>query len=342
LSPVAADQRIDMDKASFVFRVRLREQGAEMPETQMIKPLLLRLHRWITLVFALPLAVIIATGLILSFEPMVQVSGIGSSSLDAQHIVDLVERYDPDGKARGLAINAGERRLTLQGVDIPPIDLATGEPAAANSTLPGLFLWARFTHERLLGMGWLVTASTIAMVAITLLGILMGLPRLRNTLSGWHKGTAWFTLPLILLSPLTGLCLAFGLTFQSAPSPANGGRPVALPDAVRMVADSHGLSQVISIRIRGGRMMARIYEDGELRAYAVSSAGVAALPRNWPRLIHEGNWSAMVASSLNVITSIALLALLGTGLLIWARRKLRRRQPRRKEPRGATSLSPAE
>jgi hypothetical protein len=174
----------------------------------------------------------------------------------------------------------------------------------------------------------LVTSSTIAMVSLMVLGILVGLPRLRNTLSGWHKGTAWFALPLILLSPLTGLCMAFGLTFQSGAAPAGGGRPVALPDAIRMVADSHELSHVISIGVRGGRIMARVFEDGELRAYSVSSSGVAALPRNWPRLIHEGNWSALIASPLNIVTSIALLTLLSTGLLIWARRKLRK--PRRR------------
>ena len=62
----------------------------------------------------------------------------------------------------------------------------------------------------------LVISSTIAMVVVMCLGILMGLPKLRNSLSGWHKGTAWFTLPLIVLSPLTGLCLAFGWTFFQA------------------------------------------------------------------------------------------------------------------------------
>ena len=75
-------------------------------------------------------------------------------------------------------------------------------------------------------------------------------------------------------------------------------------------------------------MMARLYYGGELRAYAVTGDGLVALPRNWPRLIHEGNWSALIASPLNVITSIALLTLLSTGLLIWARRKLRK--PRRR------------
>jgi uncharacterized iron-regulated membrane protein len=330
-----------MEKASFVFGAQPAQTRLNKPEADMIKPLLLRLHRWITLVFALPLLAIIATGLMLSFEPMVQVSGIGGQPIAPSRVIELVKRYDADGKARGIVLDAGAQRLKLQGASVSAIDLTTGEPAAANSRLSDLFPWARVAHERLLGQGWLVTSSTVAMVVLMVLGMLMGLPRLRNTLSGWHKGTAWFTLPLILLSPLTGLCLAFGLTFNRAPAPATGGRPIALADAVRMVADSRDLAQVVSIGTRGGRMMARLYEDGELRAYAISSAGVTALPRNWPRLIHEGNWSAMIASPLNVITSIALLGLLTTGLLIWARRKLRRRQPRGEGQRGAASLGTA-
>ncbi|TFV41821.1 PepSY domain-containing protein [Bradyrhizobium frederickii] len=304
----------------------------------MSKPALLRLHRWITLLFALPLLAIIVTGLILSIEPLVQTSSMSGAAIEAGRVVELVRRYDPDGKARGLSIDAGSHSMTLRGTNVPAIDLATGEAASVGSTLSNVFLWARLTHERLMGQAWLVTASTLAMVIIMLLGIVMGLPRLRNTLSGWHKGTAWFMLPLILLSPLTGLCMAFGLTFQSGAAPAAAGRPLALPDAIRMVAASHELSHVISIGMRGGRMMARLYDGGELRAYAVTSSEVAPLPRNWPRLIHEGNWSALIAAPLNVVTSIALLILLSTGLLIWARRTLRKRRPRAEGPADAAMV----
>jgi PepSY-associated TM region len=293
----------------------------------MIKPLLLKFHRWTSLVFALPLLAILASGLILSFEPMSQVSGM-SRPVDAARVADLIQRYDPDGKARGLFINAAAQHLTLQGAPTPDIDLVTGEAAPAQSALAGVFLWARFTHERLLGLPWLVTASTIAMVVIMSLGIAMGLPRLRNTLSGWHKGAAWFTLPLILLSPLTGLCMAFGLTFQSGSAPANAARPKTLVEAVNVVAKTHDLSHVVSINVRGGRMMARIYEGGELRAYAVNADGLTALPRNWPRLLHEGNWSAMIGSPANILISVVLLGLLITGIWLWGRRTLARRQRR--------------
>jgi uncharacterized iron-regulated membrane protein len=61
---------------------------------------------------------------------------------------------------------------------------------------------------------------------------------------------------------------------------------------------------------------------------------MVALPRNWPRLLHEGNWSALVTGPLNLVTAVVLLGLLTTGLLIWGRRKLRRPQGRSRDQRG--------
>ena len=296
-----------------------------------MKPLLLKVHRWITLVFALPLLAVIVTGLILSVEPVIQDAGIKPQSLDAARLIGLIGRYDPDGKARGLAINAATQTMTLQGINATQVDLVSGEAATSPSTLPDVFLWARRTHERLLGLSWLVTSSTVAMLVIIALGIAMGLPRLRNSLSGWHKGAAWFTLPLLVLSPLTGLLMAFGLTFTSGPPPTNPAARVTLPNAINLIARTHDLAQLVSLGNRGGRIMARLYEGGELRAYTFTADGMVALPRNWPRLLHEGNWSAMIAGPLNVVTSIVLLGLLSTGLLLWGRRKLRRPQRRRTE-----------
>ena len=287
--------------------------------------ILLKLHRWTSLIFALPLLAIIVTGLILSVEPILQARGLPAGTLDATRLTELIQRHDPDGKARGLAINATGRQMRLLGVGTAPIDLATGEAAAASDSTGDLMLWARRTHERLLGYEWLVIASTIALTMLMAIGVLMGLPRLRNSIAGWHKGAAWFTLPLLLLSPLTALCMAFGLTFSSGPPPSRV--TIKLPDAVQQIAQSHDVSHLAMIANRGGRMMARIYQDGELRAYTFTPDGVAALPRNWPRLLHEGNWSAWLSGTLNVITSVVLNGLLITGVWLWTRRKLRRRPP---------------
>ncbi|KPF97567.1 peptidase [Rhodopseudomonas sp. AAP120] len=288
--------------------------------------LLLKLHRWITLVFALPLIALILTGLILSAEPIIQGGGLPAGMVDADRIASLLQRYDPAGKARGLSINAASQQMRLLGVDAPTINLANGE-AATSDPLGDVLLWARRTHEHLLGYDWLVIGSTIAMVVIMVIGILMGLPRLRNSLAGWHKGAAWFTLPLLLLSPVTGLFMAFGWTLASPPPPPL--RPsLPLAEAVRVLAQDHDVSHLAMLAQRGQRMMARIYENGELRAYSFTAGGVTPMPRNWPRLLHEGNWSALISGSLNVIVSVVLAGLLTTGLLLWGRRKLRRRPAR--------------
>ncbi|WP_315707059.1 MULTISPECIES: PepSY-associated TM helix domain-containing protein [unclassified Bradyrhizobium] len=295
----------------------------------MNKQFLLKLHRWISLTFAVPLLLIITTGLILSFEPMVQVAAVKPQAIDATRVIDLIRQYDPDGKARGITIDAAAQHLTLQGTPGAEIDLTNGGLTSKPMT-SSLFRWARMMHEHLIAMSWLVIASTAAMAIVMLIGILMGLPRLRKTLSGWHKGIAWFTLPLILLSPLTGLCMAFGLTFQSGGAAAPGTR-ISLPEAVAIVARDHDLAAVNSIGNRGGRIMARVIEGDELRNYAVTADGMTALPRNWPRLLHEGNWS-LIGSAANLLISLALLALLVTGVLIWSRRRLRRPNRQRDLP----------
>lgn len=298
----------------------------------MSQALLLRLHRWISLAFALPLLVVVGTGLILSFQPVVQMSSIRDGMLTPQALDGAFQRFDPDGRARSLSVDGFENKLTLNGVGPDgyiDVDLATGQEAVTDDGwLSELFQSSRRLHEHFLfDLRWVVTASTYAMIVLAVLGVLMGWPRLRNTVSGWHKGMAWFLLPLIMLSLVSGLGIAHGVTFASAPAggPAPRSAPVPLAEAARMVSAQTDPSNLLSLGNRGGRQLARIVENGEVRAYQVTRDGLRALPRNWPRLLHEGNWLGIWSGLANALTSVAMLGLLGTGLLIWTRRKLRRR-----------------
>jgi uncharacterized iron-regulated membrane protein len=297
----------------------------------MIRPWLLRLHRWITLVFALPLAVLIVTGLILSFEPIV--AGAAKSPLTADTLAAVLATHDPGAKARSLVVRSYAGTVSIGGAQrgaMVHVDLARNETVASPGLLAEVFTTARRLHETfLIDLGWLVTASTIALLILIAIGVLMGWPRLRNTLAGWHKGTGWFLLPLLILSPLTGLFLAFGVTFASPPArPAAGAAPIAMTEAVRIVGATYNLAHVSWIRPLGGRLMARLNDGGEMRLFAVTRDGLIPAARNWPRLLHEGNWSGYVAPGINVVISAALVLLLSTGLWIWARRKFRRRPVR--------------
>jgi hypothetical protein len=308
----------------------------------MLKAYALRFHRWITLLFAIPLLLVIGTGLILSFEPLAQQAKL-EKPLTKADMLGYLQEHDPQGKATGLSIRTYESSLTIAGVgedDEVEIDLGTGEIME-----DGGFAWsdiirtARGLHQTLLiDMEWLVTASTFAMLVLATLGLLMGLPKLRNTVGGWHNLAAWITLPLVIISPLTGLAIAYGITFTPPPAAGRGER-VTIAKAVEIIADKYDLAAMTSLRPRGGRMIARLFVDGTLTNLVVTSSSLQQPPRNWPRAIHEGNWSGFVAPVLNIIVSVVFVGLLFTGLFIWIRRKLR--MLRRKIEK-ETALQPAE
>jgi uncharacterized iron-regulated membrane protein len=294
---------------------------------------LLRFHRWITLIFSIPLAVLILTGLVLSFEPMVQNGSARSGQPVAEAVKAAIAKHDPGGSARSLVVRAYNDTVSIGGArrsDAIHVDLRTNETISSPGFLAEFLLANRQLHEKfLLDLGWLVMASTIAMLLLIAIGITMGLPRLRNTLSGWHKGTAWFLLPLLILSPLTGLFLAFGWTFTSPPpGAASPAAMVSLREAVATVGAKYDLGQVAWIRPRGNAMLARVNDGGEMRVFSVGREGLVATPRNWPRLLHEGNWGGRLSALINVVISAAFMLLLSTGLLIWARRRFRKRRPR--------------
>lgn len=300
-----------------------------------MKPVLLRLHRWTTLIFSLPLALVILTGLVLSFEPLAQDLGSRSLSLSAERLDALLQTHDPEGKARGLSIRSYENRLIVQGVGedgSKEIDLATGQEAPESDafTLSDLFSEARTLHEHLLfDQRWLVTATTMAMLVLITLGIAMGWPRLRNSVSGWHQAMSWLMLPAVILSPVTGLMIAFGITLQGqAPSDRAAAPPIRA--AIQMLArteagEARDFGRLIWLRQRGGRLLARLNENGRFDVVQVTTAGIRRTATNWPRGLHEGNALGLWTVALVLITSLALVGLMVTGLWLWLRRTFRRR-----------------
>jgi uncharacterized iron-regulated membrane protein len=295
----------------------------------MLKPLLLKLHRWLTLIFALPLAVVIITGLIFAFEPLLTQNATQKGEVTLEKIQSAFSEYDKENKVRGLSYSALTKTLTLQGVGEEgetEVNLLTGEEVEHENLLENILRGAKTIHQHLVfDLGWLVTASSFAMMILVLLGILMGLPRLRNSLAGWHKGVAWFGLPLLILSPLTGLFLSYGVSFTTPPARAET-KPVSFKEAVEIIAQSKDLSGLIWVRARGGRMLARLNDNGEYKTFSIShEKGLVEGQRNWPRLLHEGNWNSYLASLLNILVSLAFSLLLVTGLWMWARRTFRKK-----------------
>jgi hypothetical protein len=201
-----------------------------------------KLHRWVCLVFAAPLAVVLVTGLILSIEPILQSVAIRPGSVTQAALEAMIASVDSTGVATSLTLLPYENAAVVGSTGgSRTFDLATGLPTEPG-WLSTLFRLSRGLHEHLLlDLGWLVIASTVALLALVGLGLMMGLPGLRNSVAGWHKATGWFLLPLVVLSPLTGLAIALGITL-AGPAPASSASPAALPAALRMIAAEHDLA----------------------------------------------------------------------------------------------------
>ena len=315
----------------------------------MLKPWYLKIHGWLAVVFSVPLVVVCFTGLILGLEPVLQYSSIESGTLTTEEVSRYLARHDPEGKARGIVHRAYENTLTIDGAGADgevEIDLVTREPAVDD----GSWSWSevfranRRLHEHLTVAGVdLTIASTVAMLAVILLGVLMGLPRIRNSVSGWHKAIAWFLLPLLVISPLTGLMLPMGVQMNPFAGPAPARAP-ALPvaEAVRIIGQSHDLSNLIWLRQRGGRQMVRLWDGQEARSYAVTKEGLQPLPRNVARLVHEGNFLGIWSGMMKIVTALAFLALIGTGVWLFVGKQFRKVQNRRARAARRSAGVPAE
>lgn len=304
----------------------------------MLKAWIYRLHRWTALVFALPLIVVFVTGFILALEPLWMAGSAAPRSVDPQRLEAILAKHDPDGKLERLFLYPQLDLVVLGNRGGLEVDLNSGEPSDAPSTLLWVFRESRRIHETLLidDGHTFVTISTSAMLGLIVLGLLLGPRQLRNTASGWHTSAAWIALPLIAMSPVTGLMMLYKVTFMS-PEAKNdaSAQALSLADALKVVQRERDVSELLQLRQRKGFAEARLFDNGEQRNYAVTAEGLKAQERNWPKLLHEGNWLGIWSAIANASTALVLMTLWGTGLYVWVRRKRRKRQ-RVRVPAAAT------
>ena len=300
----------------------------------MLKNTFLKLHRWIALTFAAPLLVVLVTGLFLSFQPLLQNANVQRGAVTLEKLEGWMDQHDPQNRARSLRIDWFQNVVSI-GNEVD-LDVKTGAVVEEDHWFSEIMGASRGIHQRLIyDLGWLVLASTIAMTIVMIVGTFLGLPKLANTISGWHKAMAWFLLPLLLASPITSLFMAAGITF-STPSTAQRSQPLPLRDALRLVAANHDPSTIEWIRQRGPRQLVRISDGSSQKTYMVTRDGLQPAGTNLPRTFHEGTFWGIWGGVMNVILSFAFLGLLGTGFVIWLRRKLR---PRRRV-RGPAMATP--
>ena len=289
------------------------------------RPLLIA-HRWLALGLAPVFVLILLSGAVLAFKPILGTDSAGepSARVSVRRGGRGAGRHRSGGRATAVSLSADGRSIDVKSKD-PAVagtfDVATRTPAANQAF--DLFAFALGLHKNLLvGAGLLVEIATYAMVALLIAGLAFGLPKLRNTIGGWHRGMGWFAFPLLALLPVTGLLMTLHVGKPALPVLAPG-EPISLAQAIKALPLPADGQIVMARRFQAGSAMVKTISSQGERLYVVQSNGqvaVAGAP-SWVDEVHEGTWAGAWSGVLNLVSALLLMGVTVTGLYSWLRRQ---------------------
>lgn len=301
-----------------------------------IRSALIVLHRWIGLLLAPIFLVIIITGAVLSFRPIIQAAqSSAGASVDVPALTTLLRTVEAKGQLGGLGVVDGGRSIAVMSQD-PKVggrwEIATGQHTPAPAGGIDIFRTAQGLHQTLLlGLGIVVEIATYLMLGIMVAGPFMAWLRFRNTLMGWHTAVGWCLLPVTLTSPVTAVMLTLGIGVGPRPELPRTKRPVSVSEALTIASRDHDISRLVGARrFRGGTVMVQIATDAtgqRTRGYIVTDSGATPMTGgpNLVKQIHEGTWGGAWSGSINFLISLVLLGFTVTGFWSWFRRWRRNR-----------------
>lgn len=292
-------------------------------------------HRWCALALAPVIAVILVTGIILAFRPILGLTGDErpqGAILAPVRATALLDSLDQVRRI-GFALVQDDRRsvTVFTSPNEPPktFDVATGgEVATPPFTPPSFFDRVEQVHKDLWwGLGWLVSLAAVAMVILVIAGPILARPsRSRRTALGWHIWTGWVTWPLVALLPLS-------LVMMKLHAPVFGRRPdhpvapVAMGALLReAAAGGVDLTRLDGIqRFPGGAIVVADGAHGPER-FVVRDGAVRPLQSKVSALgeaLHAGTWAGAWSGALNAVAALLLLVMMTTGIRSWWTRRRR-------------------
>lgn len=296
-----------------------------------LRPILLKLHRWVALATAPFFFLILLSGMVLAFKPILQSGSDGK--LETQTLLAAIARADPNAEAGVLTVSEDGERFTLESRRSGPsgtFDVQTAR--RTGSALPDVFEFARDLHVSLLLQArWLVTTVTLLSVLVIASGFAGKLKKFRPTLGGWHNRLGWFSIPLVALTPLTGALMALhvGMPGHEAGSGARdgagraGAARMSIERAIEMAAPELDLSHLTQVRTtRGGTVVISVQDGLRPTQYQVDRSGkvTSSTGPGLVRILHEGTWAGAWSGVFTLVSTFPLLGLLVTGVLKWWRR----------------------
>ncbi|ANB03261.1 nitric oxide synthase [Ectothiorhodospira sp. BSL-9] len=303
----------------------------------MVMKILVLLHRWLTLLLLPLFGLIIITGAILSFAPIIKDLASGPAAQEpvpVDRLLQVLARVDPQARSRavefeepGIAVVEFSRQGQREW---QAFDLGSGQLLEQRAIGADFFHTVQHLHKHLLlDLDIVVDIATYLMVLVIIVGPLLAWPRLRHTLVGWHTLLGWAGFPLVLMVSATGVMMALSLGTPQFPEVDRDQGHMPMAQAIERAVEEGGLTHVWDARRMQTAAVAINGRAGEASAAFVVTRDDVTRVGSYPGLVaelHEGTWAGGWSGALNLLASMLLMALMVTGLVSWGRRGLQSRR----------------
>ncbi|MBA4501735.1 PepSY domain-containing protein [Marinobacterium marinum] len=283
---------------------------------------LLQVHRWLALLLTPVFLLITLTGMVLAFKPiMADLSAPPyAGAVDTARLTSMLERVPSAESITALERSSVSGQWIVPGVGEYRVGDAVRVGDVPVDASADFFAWVKDLHKRLLlDMGWLVEWVTYAMVAIMVVGVLLGWPKFSRSLIGWHQWLGAWLLPVAIMLPLTGVLMSLHIGRPDL-GLQKGVGATPLVQGIQQAADRHDISAMTSARrFKSGSVLIQTPDQ----AWVVSGTQVTPvdLASNLPKQLHEGLWAGWVSGVFNILTGGLVAGLTLTGGLSWLRRQ---------------------
>ena len=293
-----------------------------------VRSMLTKIHRYVALALSPIFLILLISGLVLSFKPILAPQ-LGGHSEPAQLLVvkNLIEAQKSDVSAVQFSQDASRVYLTDPKGQMTVFDAHTGAALGEAGMGAETYAWFKALHKNLLlDWGDLVEWATYLIVAVMVVGFALLLkPKLSKKLLDVHNAMAWLLLPLIVLLPVTAVLMTFKIGAPSFPAIFEGVQVYPSAEVISQLEAHPELGQLQSIeRIKGRYQLITLKQAQHSQSYFIDEAQqwvAVAQPMYWPKMLHEGTWSdSPLGGWVNVLMSVVLMVLMLTGVYSWGRR----------------------
>ncbi|HET7040801.1 MAG TPA: PepSY domain-containing protein, partial [Gemmatimonadales bacterium] len=216
--------------------------------------------------------------------------------------------------------------IVARGREMPTAyDILTGESAPLPAeAAPTFYDRVERVHRNLwLGLGFLVTLATFALLFQVGVGPFLAPLRAPRSPLTWHSAAGWVLWPLAVLLPLTAalIVLPIGRPFGIR----HDGPEVPIARSLATASAAMDLSHLgTAQRLPGGALFVvtdgpegearQIYANGKVYRFGGPVVRLA-------HAVHTGEWGGIWGGVVDLAGASVLLTLLGTGLWSWWRRR---------------------